>query len=351
MRYSEALAALPRLASGYVPPASGQIKLNQNESPFTLTPDERALLLAELGRVALHRYPDPAQSALTEAIAGAAGVRPEMVLAGSGANALLELVIRATCNPGDPVVTPAPTYHLYAHFAAMNRAELTSVAWGQSLALPVAELLAAAGARARLLLLCRPNNPTGHVVPARDVLELADRFPGLVAVDEAYYDFCRDTLAPFVGNLGNLVVVRTLSKAYGGAGVRVGYLVAPPDVAAALRRMQLPYAVSALSQAAGAFLLGRPAMMERQRAAILAGREDLARRLQGIPGVRTLPSEANFILARTDFSADALDAELRGQGIFVRNVHWDDRHLRISVGTPDEHARLAEAMRGFVAAR
>lgn len=347
MRYSEALAGLGPISAGYLPPAPGQVKLNQNESPFDMAPEDRAALAEALCAVSLRRYPDPRSRALTAVIADAAGVAPDMVLPGNGANELIELLIRATCDAGDQVLTVGPTYHLYDRFAALNRAELVKVAWGEDFAFPRAELRGRIGPRARLLLLCRPNNPTGHLWPSRDVLDLADGFPGMVVVDEAYYDFCRDTVAPFVGGRGNLVVVRTLSKAYGAAGLRLGYLLGPADVVRAVRGLQMPYGLNAFSQEAARFLLSRPDLVERRRAAILAYREDLALRLEPIPGVTAYPSAANFLLIRTDFSADALDRHLQGADIFVRNLRWDDRHLRISVGTPADHARLAAAMRAF----
>ena len=348
MHYSEALAGLPPLSAGYLPPAPSQVKLNQNESPFEMRADDRALLGAALRAVALHRYPDPSSAALIEAIAEGAGVPPDMVLPGNGANELIELLIRATCDPGDQVLTAAPTYHLYDRFAAMNRAELVKVPWGEAFALPGQELLRRIGPRARMLLLCRPNNPTGHLVPSGDVLALADRFGGMVVVDEAYYDFCRDTVAPFIAPRPNLVVVRTLSKAYGAAGLRLGYLLGPAAVVRAVRALQLPYGLNAFSQVAAHFLLSRPDLVERQRSAILQYREDLATRVASLPGVTVYPSDANFLLLRTDFSADALDRHLQAARIFVRNLHWDDRHLRVSVGTPADHARLTEAMRAFV---
>ena len=347
MRYSAALAALPVAGTGYLPPDGAQVKLNQNECPLELAAEDRARLLDALGGVVLNRYPDPRSAALAEVIAGVAGVRPEMVLVGNGANELLELLVRSTCDPGDRILTAAPTYHLYARFAAINRAELVQIAWGEGGAVPREELARQSGGRTRLLLLCRPNNPTGHLCPPEDVLAVADHFAGMVVVDEAYYDFCRDTLAPFVGDRRTLVVVRTLSKAYGAAGLRLGYALAPESVARSVRALQTPYGVGVLSQAAAGFLLSHPEIMERQRQAILEYRADLARRLGGIEGLTVFPSAANFRLVRTAFSADVLDGYLQERQIFVRNLHWDDRHLRVSVGTPSAHARLAEALASF----
>ncbi len=338
---------LPPLRSGYVAPDPTQVKLNQNESPFDLSAEERALWLDELKAVALNRYPDPRYVALAERIAQTAGVTPDMVLAGNGANELIELLIRATCDPEDQVLTAAPTYHLYDRFAAMNRAELVKVGWGEPFASPKRALTEALGPRTRLLLLCRPNNPTGHLFPAEDVLELADRCPALVAVDEAYYDFCQDTLAPHVGSVPNLVVVRTLSKAYGAAGLRLGYLLAAPAVVCSLRSLQQPYPLNAVSQAAARFLLSHPQIAERQRTAILEHRTDLVRRLAAVRGITVFPSSANFLLVRTAFSADALDRHLQAHGVQIRNLNWDDHHVRISVGTPDAHARLVDAMTAF----
>ncbi len=350
MRFSDAATALVASQPAYVAPGEAVVKLNQNESPYAPAPEEWASLLAQLAHVAPNRYPDPTHDALEDLIARRAGLSRDMALAGNGANELLELIVRSTCNPGDEVLTVAPTYHLYDRFCAMNRATLVKVPWGPGLAFPRSDLLAAISPRTRLVLLCRPNNPTGHIYPPGEVLAVTEAFSGVVAVDEAYHDFAQETVAPHIRHLPNLVVVRTLSKAYAAAGLRLGYLLAAADVASRVRSLQMPYAMGALSQAAALFLLSRPEAMERRRDAILAAREDLARRLDTVDGVGVVPSVANFLLVRTASSADALDRYLRSRRIFVRNLHWEDRYLRISVGTPHDHARLVAALRGFQAA-
>jgi histidinol-phosphate aminotransferase len=346
---SDAVPAMWSSGHGYLPPGEGWVKLNQNESPYALAPEEWEALWVHLRSVPLHRYPDPAHAAVEEAIARLAGLSPSMVLAGNGANELLELLVRSTCEPGDEVLTVAPTYPLYDRFCAVNRVRLVKATWGPEFAFPRRELLAAASPRTRLVLLCRPNNPTGHLYPAREVLAVAQALPCLVAVDEAYGDFAGDTVADRVRSVPNLAVVRTLSKAYGAAGLRFGYLLASPETVRAARALQTPYGLSGFTQAAALFLLSHPEAMRRRREAILAGREDLIRRLGRVPGLTVFPSSTNFVLVRTAGSADALDGHLRARRIAVRNLKWDDRHLRISVGTAEDHARLAEALEEYVA--
>lgn len=351
MMYSDALAALPRLSvSGYVPLDGTQVKLSQNESPYDLFPEEKRLLVNVLAEVSLNRYPDPRPVAPVELIALNSAVTADMVLLGNGANELIELLIRATCNPGDEVLTVAPTYHLYDRFAAMNRAQLVKVPWGHQFGFPRQRLRQAISPRTKMILLCRPNNPTGHIFPPDDVLALADRFPGMVVVDEAYYDFCQDTLAPFVNTVKNLVIVRTLSKAYGAAGLRLGYILASDPIITAVRPLLFPYGVNGYSLAIAKFLLSRPQVMERTRTAMVENRHDLAQHLKTIREITVFPSVTNFLLVRTSFSADALDRYLKTRNIFIRNLQWDDRYLRISVGTPGDHARLVEGMRSFVRA-
>jgi histidinol-phosphate aminotransferase len=345
--FSNILEALPATRPGYLADGDGVVKLNQNESPYSLSAGDWASLTAELRALPLNRYPDPGHSAVEEAIARRLKLPPGTVLAGNGANELIELIIRSTCDPGDEVLTAAPTYHLYDRFCAMNRAVLTKVPWGPDHELPRSELLRATSARTKLILLCRPNNPTGHLYPAEEALTVARAFAGLVAVDEAYHDFADDTLAPSIRSVPNLVVVRTLSKAYGAAGLRFGYLLASAGIVRVLRSLQMPYGVGVLTQAAALFLLSHPEIMERQRDAILAGREDLVRRLGRLAGLTVFPSAANFVLVRTTDSADALDRYLRSRRIVVRNLKWEDRYLRISVGTPGDHAKLVEAIEAF----
>lgn len=348
--FSDILPALPASRPGYLEPGDKVVKLNQNESPYALAPGEWESMLAGLRAVPLNRYPDPGHSVVENCIAQRTELPPQMVLAGNGANELIELVIRSTCDPGDEVLTVAPTYHLYDRFCVMNRTHLVKVSWGPDFVFPRRELMRAISPRTKLILLCRPNNPTGHLYPVEDILTVAQEFPGLVAVDEAYYDFAGDTLAPFTRAVTNLAVVRTLSKAYGAAGLRFGYLLAPAEIVSAVRSLQMPYGVSGLTQAAALFLLSHPQIMERQRDSILAGRQDLARRLETVPGLIAFASATNFLLVRTACSADALDRYLRSRQIVVRNLKWEDRYLRISVGTDEDHARLVEAIQAFRAA-
>jgi histidinol-phosphate aminotransferase len=345
--FSDALAALPAGRPGYVPPGDDVVKLNQNECPYTFAPDEWECLLAALRAVPLNRYPDPGHCAVESAIAERSGLPPEMTLAGNGANELIELLIRSTCNPGDEVLTVAPTYHLYDRFCAMNGARLVKVPWGPDFEFPRLAVLGALSPRTRLILLCRPNNPSGHLYALEEVRAVAQACGGLVAVDEAYHDFAGDTLTPYLRTTQNMVVVRTLSKAYGAAGLRFGYLLAAAEVVRVVRRLQMPYGLGALTQAAALFLLTHPEIMERQRRQILAGREDLTRRLGGVAGLTLFPSSANFVLVRTASSADALDRHLRSRRIVVRNLRWDDRYLRVSVGTPEDHAHLVDAIEEF----
>lgn len=350
MIFSDALLRLPpRSVPGFTAPDQTEVKLNQNESPWPLTADESAALAEALRTVPLNRYPDPAHTAVEQAIADGTGLAPQKVLAGNGANELIALLIRAACNVGDEVLTAAPTYHLYDWLCAMSGARLVKVPWGPGFSFPRSALRRALSPRTKLILLCRPNNPTGHLYPHAEVLALADAFDGIVAVDEAYYDFAQDTMAASIRTRSTLAVVRTLSKAYGAAGIRFGYLLGPEPIVDAVRALELPYGMSGLNQEAARFLLGRRDIMERQRAAIVAGRIDLARRLAGIPGLTVFPSSANFLLVQTAGSADAVDRHLRSRRVLVRNLHWADRYLRISVGTPEEHGRLEAALQSFAA--
>ena len=347
--FSDVVAALPTASPGYLPPDSDVVKLNQNESPYDLTAEEWQSLLAALSAQHLTRYPDPGHTLLEESLARLAGLPREMVMAGNGSSEVLDLLIRATCNPGDEVLTVGPTFHLYGRFCALNRAQLVEVEWAPDLGFPRRDVLRAITSRTKLLLLCRPNNPTGHLYPVDEVLATSREFPGLVAVDEAYYEFAGDTLAPFTRSRTNLAVLRSLSKAYGAAGIRVGYLLAPAETVEAVRRIQVPYGMGCLTQAGALFLLSHPEIMERRRDAMLAGRQELASILMGVPGLTVLPSATNFLLVRTASSADALDRYLRSRRIVVRNLKWGDRHLRISVGTADDHQRLLHALMEFPA--
>jgi len=333
--------------AGYVPgeqPAEGErvIKLNTNENPYP--PSPRVLeRLRETDWSVLRKYPDPMATKVRRIVAERFDVLPEQVLCGNGSDELLTLCLRAMVGEGERVAWPTPTYSLYPVLAEIQGAEAVEVPTGADLAVPIDDL---AGVDARLIFLCNPNAPTGVHTPDEQVLDLADRFAGVVVVDEAYADFGPGSVIPALAGRGNVLVLRTLSKSYSLAGLRFGYAVGPQDLIAGLAKCKDSYNCDAVSIEAAAAALEDETWMRANVERIRSERSRLTQRLT-VLGFAVTPSEANFLLARPPGgNAAGLYETLKARGILVR--YWNgprlDDKVRITVGTPEENDAFLSAV-------
>jgi histidinol-phosphate aminotransferase len=315
-----------------------RLYLDANESPYdTAAGDVWA---------GLHRYPDPACRGLRAALCDRLQVGPERLWLGNGSDEALDLIIRAFVGPGEPVVICTPTYAMYGITARAHAAAVREVALDAEFDLDLS-LVSEAAAGSKVVFLCSPNNPTGNHLSRDRVERLVREFDGLVVVDEAYVEFgAEPSLAARVAEHRNLAVLRTLSKAWGLAAARVGYLVADPLVVEYLDRINLPYPLNALSAAVAERALARPDLMSRRVARIVAERRRLAERLTAL-GLEVFPSDANFLLVRI---ADAREVHRRlaeEYGIVVRDrsdVSRLENCLRVTVGRPADSDRLCRAL-------
>jgi histidinol-phosphate aminotransferase len=285
-------------------------------------------------------YPDPEAKALRAAAADVYGVPADHILAGNGSDELIALLLRATVDPGDRVAFPVPTYSLYETLVRVQGGELVTVPFGDDFALPAT----LATANARLTFLCNPNSPSGTLVPVAQVEALAREVRGVLVVDEAYVDFAPTHALGLVGRLPNVVVLRTFSKSFSLAGLRVGLAFAPPDLLAGLRTVKDSYNLNRLSLAAAEAALGDLPWMEANVARIRRTRGTLADALVR-RGFAVLPSEANFVLARspgTDLAP--LARGLAARDILVRHFAALPDALRITVGTDEEIGQLLTAL-------
>lgn len=298
----------------------------------------------------VNRYPDPRQQRLREMLAARKGIAADRIFIGSGSDEAIDLAYRIFCRPGiDNAVSIAPTYGMYRVAAAVNDVELREVPLGDDFSLPVERLLAAADERSKLLWLCSPNNPTGNAFPATEIERLLRRFDGMVVLDEAYIDFAAGPgFLARLGEFGNLIVLQTLSKAWGMAGLRLGLAFASEAVAGLFARVKYPYNINSLAQQAVAERLTED--IAPQVAEIRAERDRLAPQLAACPAIgRVYPSDANFILVRTPDPDRIYDA-LISAGVIVRNrsrIPGCEGCLRITVGTPAENARMIETVKNF----
>lgn len=325
------------------------IKLDANENPFG--PSPRVIeALAQLPNMQV--YPDPESGRLREKLAQYVGVPAEQILCGAGADELIELILQLFIEPGDAIINSPPTFAMYGFDAPLYHGEVIDVDRAADFSLDIAGIEEAViQHNAKLVFLCSPNNPSGNLIPLAEIQRLLE-LPTTVVVDEAYIEFAdAESLAPQVADTPNLIVLRTMSKWAGLAGLRIGYGIFPPALMPHLWKIKQPYNVNVAADVAGRaslddvdFLLARVDELVEQRARLKVAFAEL-------PFLSPYPSQANFVLNRVGgMRAEDLRDRLARQGIIVRyyNKPRLHDHIRISAGKPEQVDRLLEVLRAFV---
>ena len=296
-----------------------------------------------------NRYPDPLQRTLKARIAEVKGVPEASIFTGNGSDEAIDLLLRIFCEPGvDNIVAIDPSYGMYQVAADINNVACRKVLLRTDFSLDVDALLAAADAQTKLIFLCSPNNPTGNSLDRQEMVRLLHTFEGIVVVDEAYIDFAsQPSFLPELENYPNLVVLQTLSKAWGGAALRLGMAFASPAIIGLFNKVKYPYNVNLPAQREALALLNKPEQMEAQRQKVLEERERLRRVFEAAPfQYKVYPSDANFLLVEVG-RANEIYAALVEKGVIVRNrnsVSLCRGCLRITVGTVDENTLLLQAL-------
>jgi histidinol-phosphate aminotransferase len=332
-------------------------RLQWNENPFDYPDDLKEEVLQRLARISWSRYPLGLRAYdLMEALGRFHGLPAEAVVVGNGSSDLLRIVISAALASGDQMVTVAPTFQAYRRHAQLLGATAHEVALDpdRDFALPVDAIHAkSAEQRAKLVVVCAPNNPTGTVYSAQELGQIAAGCDALVMIDEAYAEFCRQDLRPLLAEHENVVSVHTFSKAFGLAGARIGYALAAPAVAAELQKLVTVFTLSPFSEAAAIVALEHFDRFEAAIDRLVAERERLAAALAALPGMRVYPSCTNFLLIRLDTPAKAAQQHLlQTQRLLVSEISGYpgfENYLRVSVGTPAQNALMVAALGDFCA--
>ncbi|HEX8202171.1 MAG TPA: histidinol-phosphate transaminase [Isosphaeraceae bacterium] len=336
--------------AGYVPgeqprDAATITKLNTNENPYPPSPRVAEAIARGLdGRLRL--YPDPLGTAFRQAAARLHGVEPEMVLAGNGSDDLLTIVTRAFVGPGTAAVYPSPSYILYRTLIEIQDARAIEVPFAADWSLEADRF---ARPEATLAYLANPNSPSGTALSPEQVGALARRLPCPLIVDEAYVDFAAEDCTGLVAEHPNVIVLRTLSKGYGLAGLRLGYLVAPAEVVAGLIKVKDSYNCDTLSLLGGAAALEDQAYLAETRGRIRATRGRLTDAVRAL-GYHVPESQANFVWCTGGPPAAATYEALKDRRILVRLMRYPGcpDGLRITVGTDEQVDRLLAALRDLV---
>ncbi len=325
-------------------PVESIIKLDANENLYGCSPRVSQALASYSG---FNIYPDDAQTELRQLLEKYCGIDAAYIVAGSGSNQLIDLILRLLITPGDEVINCVPTFGIYRFSTELCGGTLVEVLRDESFAVNVAAVRAAINKRTKIVFLANPNNPTGTIIPRQDILEIVDS--GVpVLVDEAYCEFSGQTVAPLVSQYPNLMVLRTFSKWAGLAGLRVGYGFFPPTFAGYLLRTKIPYNVNVAALVAVRESLQDIDYLMGTVKAIIAERERLRQELTKLEWLKPFPSQANFILCSVlGIEAAELRQKLQNKGILVR--YFDQpllrNFIRISVGKPEHTDALMKALK------
>jgi len=331
---------------GYVPGEQPQdkryIKLNSNENPYPASPRVLEALQRAIGED-LRLYPDPVANRLRDKAAEVYSLKREQILVGNGSDDLLTMLMRTCVDPGDHVAYPVPTYSLYDELVTMQGGQIIHVPYPDDFSLPPA----LAEVEAKLTLLCHPNAPSGTMPSLKQVEELARRVRGILVIDEAYIDFADETALPLIHSYPHIVILRTFSKSFSLAGMRVGLAFGHPEFIKELLKVKDSYNVNRLSIIAATAALEDYHWMQQNVAKIKATRLRLTKALHEF-GYVVYDSHTNFVLARkAGINQKPMYLGLKDQGVLVRYFSLPNLTdcLRITVGSDDEVDTLLKSMR------
>ncbi len=337
--FRENIRAMQPYVPGEQPQDGGFIKLNTNENPYPPCPEVVDALRAAVDDN-LRLYPDPVCTQVRERAAEVLGVEPGMVIVGNGSDDILTMILRSFVSEGEKVVFLNPSYGLYSVLTDIQNGRAHVVEYTDDFTLPddVHQ------PDARLTFICSPNNPTGTITAPEDVAELAGKSNGIVAVDEAYVDFAETSCLDLVHRFDNVIILRSMSKSYSLAGLRIGLGIAPASLIDGMMKVKDSYNVERLGIVGAQAALANVEKMRQNAEKIRKDRRYLSGQLEEL-GFDVLPSEANFVFARPPMPAGVLFAKLKERKILVR--YWDRPRLadgiRISIGTRQELDALLAA--------
>lgn len=304
---------------------------------------------AKFEGIALNRYPDPDANELKAEIEKYCNVKPEEILVGNGSDEIISLVINTFAEKGDNIISIEPGYSMYEICAQIAGVEPRVATLLPDYSMDVKKVLEKTDANTKIIMFPFPNSVVGNAVTQEQIVELLEKFKGIVFVDEAYFEFYGKTVIPLLEKYNNLIISRTFSKAWGLAAVRVGYCMSNPQVIAAIRKIKLPYNVSAVSQALAVQAMKNQKQMEQYVAEIKSQRTWLSGQL-ALMGLEVFPSVVNFVTIKLPgkYNSRQMQEKLAEKGIIVRDrssLPLMQNCIRITIGKPGENALLVEKLK------
>lgn len=332
----------------------GNIFLDKNENPFSLPPSPMEEIRDLLPQIPLNRYPDPSYRKLRECLSSLTGFSPDNIIVGNGGDEILWLLYASYITPGDTVLTIDPTFSEYYHLSHVYNAEMRSVPLdlkNGTFSLNEEYFLDAISASSpRLVLIDSPNNPTGVSLSSSFIEKVTELSPGITVIDEAYGEFSSGTYMERINHKqipSGTVVLKTLSKAWGLAGVRIGYAICSDDVATRINKIRSPYNVNVLSEEVARIMLSYSEWMDSRVSTIKYIRDKFTSAVNEIPKWRAFPSNSNYVLLQTGIDLSLIRQSMGNQGIHIKYLElpsYPGTWLRISIGKEEDMSLILEIL-------
>lgn len=325
------------------------IILDVNEMPFDLSESLKQAVLKEFNLVQWNRYPDIYCHKLRIALGKYVQKDYEMIAVGNGSDELISLALRALVRAGDSIMTIEPTFSMYSFYAKLNGIKVLNFNFEDRFELDIVRLKETLKIeKPKMLILCNPNNPTGNCIDIQDIKYIISDYDGYLMLDEAYYEFYGVSGIGLLEDYKNVIILRTLSKAFGLAGLRVGYAIASKNIIESIFAVKSPYNVNSLTQAAALKVLENIAEVKEKIEYIKSERERMYNQLNTIKDLMVYPSKANFLLIKSSYS-EQISKRLKEKNIKIR--HFENSMLknfiRVSIGTREENDQFLEVLGGI----
>ncbi len=329
------------------------VMLDANESPYSLPINIIDEIKSRIPYEKLNRYPDPRAYKLCSKISDYVGhgISGDMIIAGDGSDELINIIISSYVGKGRKVLIPTPTFSVYSIYSKVNEGSVIPFNRDKDFNVDIDEMIDCINReRPELVFLCNPNNPTGTLTDREDIIKLLERCKSMIVIDEAYFEFCNITCVDLVKKYKNLIILRTFSKAWGMAGIRLGYLISNKGVIDELLKVKPPYNVNSITQEIGITILDHIEYMKKNTSSILKERDYIIRHLKSIDKIKVYDTYANFIFLKVP-DADMLCRALRDLSIGIRNFNncqGISNHVRVGVGQRHENDQLIEKIKELV---
>ncbi len=323
----------------YEVPQQARIKLNQNESPYDIPVIYKRKILKLMQKKSWHRYPSNFAEELKNAIARYTKFPAKGMIVGNGSNELILAIMLAICDKGDQITTISPGFAIYPYLAQILNLQNREIPLNPDFSFDVSEIIKHSH-NSKAIFIASPNNPTGIMLRIQEIEEIIKKCKCLVVIDEAYYEFSGISCQHLLERYKNLIVLRTFSKAFGLAGIRLGYLLGNSEIVSQIEKAKLPFSVGIFQQTAATFLLQHNSIVKQTAQSIINQREYVSNALNMIDGITTTPSQANFVLFKIDrMDRDRLYEQLYKNGILLRRFNHPalKNMLRVTVGAPREN--------------